>query len=67
MELNTIINAGSSPALHKFLCLRVYVAMLTSTLANGGSPDPFLVPEKLLDKFEDDEGKFVYSSSTEII
>ena len=55
MELSTIINAESS--LHRKLCLRVDVAMLASTLANGGSPDPYLVPEKDLDKFEDDEEK----------
>ena len=33
------------------------VAMLASTLANGGSPDPYLVPEKDLDKLEDNEEK----------
>ena len=59
MELSTIINAESSlqSSLHRKLCLRVDVAMLASTLANGGSPDPYLVPEKDLDKFEDDEEK----------
>ena len=31
--------------------------MLASTLANGGSPDPYLVPETDLDKLEDDEAK----------
>ena len=55
MELSTILNAESS--VHKLLCLRVDVAMLASTLANGGSQDPFLVPENMLDKFEDDEAK----------
>ena len=55
MELSTIINAESS--LHRKLCLRVDVAMLASTLANGGSPDPYLVPEKDLDQFEDYEEK----------
>ena len=55
MELSTIINAESS--LPRKLCLRVDVAMLASTLANGGSQDPFLVPENMLDKFEDDEAK----------
>ena len=53
MELSAIIGAESS--LHRKLCLRVDMAMLVSTLANGGSPDPYLVPEKDLDKFEDDE------------
>ena len=55
MELSTIINAESS--LPRKLCLRVDVAMLASTLANGGSPDPYLVPETDLDKLEDDEAK----------
>ena len=59
MELSTIINAESSlqSSLHRKLCLRVDVAMLASTLANGGSPDPYLVPETDLDKLEDDEAK----------
>ena len=59
MELSTIINAESSlqSSLHRKLCLRVDVAMLASTLANGGSQDPFLVPENMLDKIEDDEAK----------
>ena len=59
MELSTIINAESSlqSSLHRKLCLRVDVAMLASTLANGGSPDPYLVPETNLDKLEDDEVK----------
>ena len=59
MELSTIINAESSlqSSLHRKLCLRVDVAMLASTLANGGSPDPYLVPETDLDQFEDDEAK----------
>ena len=56
MELSTSINAESS-FLQKFLCLRVDVATLVSTLANGGSPDYFIVPEGLLDKIEDDEEK----------
>ena len=59
MELSTIINAESSlqSSLHRKLCLRVDVAMLASTLANGGSPDPYLVPETDLDKLKDDKAK----------
>ena len=59
MEFSTIINAESSlqSSLHRKLCLRVDLAMLASRLANGGSPDPCLVPETDLDKLEDDEAK----------
>ena len=59
MELSTIINAESS-SLQKLFCLRVDVATLVTKLANGGRPDSFesfIVPDKLLDKFEDVEEK----------
>ena len=59
MGLSTIINVKSL-SLQKYLCLRVDVARLASKLANGGiggSPDSFVVPEKLLDTIEDCEEK----------
>ena len=56
-DTSTIDLNAESSSLQKFYVCEFDVATLASKLATGGSPDSFIVREKLLDKVEDDEEK----------